>query len=88
MSDPSTPQTRKLGIGFAAGLILISGILFLASSCTSQTTSEPPKSAKAATETPGKPAAATVYTCPMHPEVVQNGPGKCPKCGMNLIPKT
>ena len=25
-----------------------------------------------------------VYTCPMHPEVKQNEPGKCPKCGMNL----
>jgi hypothetical protein len=24
------------------------------------------------------------YTCPMHPEVVQNKPGKCPKCGMKL----
>jgi len=27
-----------------------------------------------------------VYTCPMHPEVRQNQPGSCPKCGMNLIP--
>ena len=26
-----------------------------------------------------------VYTCPMHPEVRQSQPGKCPKCGMNLI---
>lgn len=26
------------------------------------------------------------YTCPMHPEVRQSGPGKCPKCGMNLEP--
>ena len=26
------------------------------------------------------------YTCPMHPEVVNNGPGKCPKCGMDLVP--
>lgn len=26
------------------------------------------------------------YTCPMHPEVVRDGPGKCPKCGMNLVP--
>ncbi len=35
-----------------------------------------------------KPAkAATVYVCPMHPEVVSNQPGKCPKCGMNLEPK-
>ena len=26
------------------------------------------------------------YTCPMHPEIVQDKPGNCPKCGMNLIP--
>ena len=28
------------------------------------------------------------YTCPMHPEVRQNGPGACPKCGMALEPVT
>lgn len=27
------------------------------------------------------------YTCPMHPEVVQDKPGKCPKCGMDLVEK-
>ena len=27
-----------------------------------------------------RPAAA-IYTCPMHPEVVSNKPGSCPKCG-------
>jgi predicted nucleic-acid-binding Zn-ribbon protein len=27
------------------------------------------------------------YTCPMHPEVVKDLPGKCPKCGMPLIEK-
>jgi Cu+-exporting ATPase len=26
------------------------------------------------------------YTCPMHPEIVQIGPGTCPKCGMALEP--
>lgn len=26
------------------------------------------------------------YTCPMHPEIVQNGPGNCPICGMDLVP--
>jgi hypothetical protein len=31
--------------------------------------------------------AATVYTCPMHPEVTSDKPGQCPKCGMNLVPK-
>ena len=29
---------------------------------------------------------ATQYTCVMHPEVVQDHPGKCPKCGMELVP--
>ena len=30
----------------------------------------------------------TIYTCPMHPEVQQDHPGSCPKCGMALEPKT
>ena len=30
----------------------------------------------------------TKYTCPMHPEVEQDHPGQCPKCGMTLEPKT
>lgn len=29
---------------------------------------------------------AVIYTCPMHPEVRQNAPGNCPKCGMALEP--
>ncbi len=38
-----------------------------------------------------KPVAAPVaqtYTCPMHPEVRQDKPGSCPKCGMALEPNT
>jgi len=31
--------------------------------------------------------AAVVYTCPMHPEVKSNQPGKCPQCGMDLVPE-
>ena len=26
------------------------------------------------------------YTCPMHPEIIRNGPGPCPICGMDLVP--
>ena len=34
----------------------------------------------------GSPAAQK-YTCPMHPEIEQDSPGKCPKCGMKLESK-
>ena len=40
----------------------------------------------ASQEAEGSPE-ATQYTCPMHPEIVRSGPGQCPKCGMNLVPK-
>ncbi|MDB5309222.1 MAG: silP 2 [Gemmataceae bacterium] len=40
-----------------------------------------PPAIPAAPATPG-----TKYTCPMHPEVVRDGPGTCPKCGMALEP--
>jgi hypothetical protein len=30
---------------------------------------------------------ATKYTCSMHPDVVQDQPGDCPKCGMKLVEK-
>jgi hypothetical protein len=28
-----------------------------------------------------------IYTCPMHPEVIKDKPGNCPKCGMKLVEK-
>lgn len=31
--------------------------------------------------------ATTLYTCTMHPEVISDKPGKCPKCGMKLVEK-
>src|SRR6266851_1481193 len=33
------------------------------------------------------PGAKVEYTCPMHPEVVSDHPGSCPKCGMALEPR-
>jgi len=35
-----------------------------------------------------KAGGKAIYTCPMHPEVQQEHPGDCPKCGMALEPKT
>lgn len=33
------------------------------------------------------PAPGAIYTCPMHPQIEQVGPGDCPICGMDLEPK-
>ncbi|WP_243021782.1 copper-transporting P-type ATPase [Simplicispira sedimenti] len=48
-----------------------------------------PHAASAHVDAPIEPPpapAGTVYTCPMHPEVRQDHPGNCPKCGMTLEP--
>ena len=34
-----------------------------------------------------QPASGTIYVCPMHSGVRQPGPGKCPECGMDLLPE-
>lgn len=33
----------------------------------------------------GSKSAEVLYTCPMHPDVTSDKPGKCPKCGMTLV---
>ena len=38
-------------------------------------------------EPPPQLAAGTIYTCPMHPQIRQVGPGSCPICGMALEPE-
>jgi Cu+-exporting ATPase len=40
--------------------------------------------AKPVATAPAKPGAQ--YTCPMHPEILRDAPGVCPKCGMALVP--
>jgi len=37
-------------------------------------------------QAPAKTATQATYTCPMHPQIVQNKPGSCPVCGMDLVP--
>lgn len=37
-------------------------------------------------EKPGVPTADSIYTCTMHPQIRQKGPGKCPICKMDLVP--
>ena len=59
---------------------------------TSTAVTAPPPAAPltpGAAERPHDKATASAgYTCPMHPQVRQDVPGKCPTCGMNLVPVT
>lgn len=41
----------------------------------------------AAKPTSRRAVTKTTYTCPMHPDVTSDKPGKCPKCGMRLVAK-
>ncbi len=59
---------------------------FCALSCFAKFRAEPERYLGGAAA-PAMPAAAE-YTCPMHPGIVQLGPGACPLCGMALEPKT
>jgi P-type Cu+ transporter len=61
---------------------------FCAARCAEKFEAEPqaylgPEQAK-----PGPASKDAIYTCPMHPEIEQIGPGDCPICGMALEPKT
>ncbi|WP_454726981.1 MULTISPECIES: heavy metal translocating P-type ATPase [Cupriavidus] len=60
---------------------------FCSASCQSKFEAEPGKYVRPAAPAPAEPApAGTIYTCPMHPEIRQDHPGNCPKCGMALEP--
>src|SRR5262245_28454372 len=48
----------------------------------------PPASADATSTGTAVSGQGVLYTCPMHPEIVQDHPGSCPKCGMALEPVT
>jgi Cu+-exporting ATPase len=58
---------------------------FCSPSCREQFVADPRRYLRAAPAASGS-TAETIYTCPMHPEIRQRGPGSCPKCGMALEP--
>ncbi|PPQ14767.1 copper-translocating P-type ATPase [Bradyrhizobium sp. AC87j1] len=60
---------------------------FCSAGCRSKFAADPAKYlAKDKAPAPEMPA-GTIYTCPMHPEIRQVGPGSCPICGMALEPE-
>src|SRR3984885_1088610 len=60
--------------------------LFCSGRCRERFEAGPEKFLRPKQAEPASPAGAT-YTCPMHPEVRQVGPGDCPICGMALEPE-
>jgi Cu+-exporting ATPase len=61
---------------------------FCSASCREKFAADPAKYlALPGTEPPPRVPAGTIYTCPMHPQIRQSGPGFCPICGMALEPE-
>ena len=57
---------------------------FCSASCRSKFIAEPAKYLRELDADPAPEGA--IYTCPMHPQIRQIGPGSCPICGMALEP--
>lgn len=74
-----------------AAFMLFSATIFAA--CNSGGSSAAAKDTAAttstvATDTSKSMMASVKYTCKMHPEVISDTAGKCPKCGMDMVPMT
>jgi len=60
---------------------------FCSKHCLTVFKADPGKYLAKSAPSPTRPAPkGAQYICPMHPEIVQSGPGSCPKCGMALVP--
>ncbi len=77
--DPATAEHR-LDLGGET-------YYFCCAGCRAKLEADPERYLKGGTPAEEAPASAgAVHTCPMHPEVRQEGPGSCPDCGMALEP--
>lgn len=70
-------------VSFWAFNAIICGLVFL----TACNQSKPVNHSTATDTTKTLSTAKVQYTCTMHPEVITDKPGKCPKCGMTLVEK-
>jgi len=61
---------------------------FCSAGCEAKFVADPERYTSPQAEKVEAAPAGTIYTCPMHPEVRQVGPGACPLCGMALEPET
>ncbi len=76
--DPATAKNRLIYQGHE--------YFFCSARCRERFNADPESFLKPKEPAPPAPA-GTIYTCPMHPEIRQEGPGSCPICGMALEPE-
>ena len=81
---------KKLA-GVAVLLAVVICIAMVTTGCTSSQPAPKQEPTGGAGSTgaaqPGASVQGVQYTCSMHPEIVTNKPGKCPKCSMDLVIK-
>jgi heavy metal translocating P-type ATPase len=77
--NPTTAKYRHVHAGQA--------YYFCSGRCQEKFAANPNQYLAADKEAVARPAEGTIYTCPMHPEIRQPGPGSCPICGMALEPE-
>jgi P-type Cu+ transporter len=77
--DPATSKHRFDHVGTTYH--------FCSAGCRTKFAADPAKYLDKAAAPPADVPEGTIYTCPMHPEIRQVGPGSCPICGMALEPE-
>src|SRR5262245_19798209 len=60
---------------------------FCSAGCRTKFAADPAKYLEKNSQPPADVPEGTIYTCPMHPQIRQVGPGSCPICGMALEPE-
>ncbi|MCX7587804.1 heavy metal translocating P-type ATPase [Phenylobacterium sp. 58.2.17] len=78
--DPATASERSAHAGET--------YFFCSAGCRTKFEADPKRYLKAQPAPAAATPEGTIYTCPMHPQIRQVGPGSCPICGMALEPET
>ena len=79
-------SNKTIMIGLIA-LLVVAGLGFAASHHGQQAAAGVNVAGQAAGATAAAETPKELYTCLMHPKVVRDHPGSCPKCGMALVKK-
>lgn len=89
VKDPVCGMTVELADDILSAVHDGEAFYFCSQGCHAKFTSDPERFVHGAQGSVAKitvPANGAIWTCPMHPEIQQAGPGSCPICGMALEP--